>query len=53
MHSPIQIFDVKKVGPVDCACICNGRRGRLLFQRPWRVSTRKGGAEWTALDSKP
>jgi len=53
MHSPISMFDVKKVGTIACACICNGRGGRLLFERPWRVSTKKGGAVWTALDSKP
>jgi len=47
------MFDVKKVGIMSSACICNGRRGRLLFERPWRDSTKKGGALETALASKP
>jgi len=47
------MFDVKKVGTIACACICTGSRGRLLFERPWRVSTKTGGAVWTTLDSKP
>jgi len=53
MHSPMQMFDIEKVGTIACACICNSRRGRLQFGQPWRVSTKKGGAVWTALDSKP
>jgi hypothetical protein len=52
-HHPIWMFDVKTVGIISSACICNGRRGRLLFERPWRDSTKKGGAVLTALDSKP
>jgi len=47
------MFDVKTVGIISSACICNGRQGRLLFERPWRDSTKKGGAVLTALDSKP
>jgi len=53
MHSPLYIIDFKKVGIIACACIRNGRRVRLLFERPWRVSTKQGGAVWTGLDSKP
>jgi len=52
-HSLILMFHVKNVGIFACACICNGRRGRLLIERPGRVSTKKGRAVSTALDSKP
>jgi hypothetical protein len=52
-HHLIWMFDVKTVGIISPACICNGRRGRLIFERPWRHSTKKGGAVLTALDSKP
>jgi len=52
MHSSIYMFHVRKVGTIACACIWNGRRGRLLFERSWMVSTKKGGAVWTTLDSK-
>ena len=41
---PLYMFDVKKIGIISSACICNGRRGRLLFERPWTDSTKKGGA---------
>ena len=47
------MFNVKKVGIMSSACICNGRRGRLQFERPWRDSTKNGGAVETALASKP
>jgi hypothetical protein len=50
---PIWMFDVKTVGIISSACICNGRRGRFLFERTWRDSTKKGGAVLTALDTKP
>jgi hypothetical protein len=53
MHHPIWMFEVKTVGTISSAWICNGRRGRLLFERPWRDSTKTGGAVLTALDSKP
>jgi len=43
-HSPIVMFHVKNGGIIACACICNGRRGRLLFERPGRVLTKKEGA---------
>jgi len=43
-HSQILMFHVKNVGMIACACICNGRRGRLLFERPGRVLTKKGGS---------
>jgi len=46
------MFQVKNVGIIACACILNGRRGRLLFQLPGRVSTKKGVAVKTALDSR-
>jgi hypothetical protein len=52
-HSPILMFHVKKVGIIACGWICNGRRGRLLFERPGRVSTKKRAAVSTVLDSKP
>jgi len=52
-HHPIWMFDVKTVGIISSACICNGRRSRLLFEGPWRDWTKKGGAVLTALDSKP
>jgi len=52
-HHPIWMFDVKTVGIISFACLCNGRRGRLLLERPWRDSTKKGGVVLTALDSKP
>jgi hypothetical protein len=50
---PIWIFDVRTVGLISCALICNGRRGRILFERPWRDLTKKRGAVYTALDCKP
>jgi len=43
-HSPILMFHVKTVGIIACACLRDSRRGRLLFERPGRVSTNKGGA---------
>jgi hypothetical protein len=51
-HHPILMFDVKTVGTISSACICNGRPGRLLFERPWRDLTKKGGAVLTMLYSK-
>jgi len=47
------MFHIKKVGMISSACICNSRRGRLLFEWPWRDSTKMWGAMYTALDSKP
>jgi hypothetical protein len=47
------MFDVKKVGIMSSAFICNGRQGRQLFERPWRDSTKKGGPGVTVLASKP
>jgi len=52
-HHPIWMLDLKNVGILSSACICNGRWGRLLSEWPWTDSTKKGGAVWTALDSKP
>ena len=43
-HSPILMFHVKNVGTIACSCICNGRQGRLLFEWPGRVLTKKRGA---------
>jgi len=48
---PISMFDVKKVGIISSACICNGRGGRLLYEQLCADSTKNGGAVWTALDS--
>jgi len=52
-HHRIWMFDIKPVGIVSSTCICNGRQGRLVFERPWRDSTKSGGAVSTAQDSKP
>ena len=52
-HHPIWMFDVKTLGIISSACICNGRQGRLLFERPWSDSTRKGGAVYPVLEPKP
>ena len=46
------MFDVENVGIISSACICNGRQGRLLFERPGRDLKKQGGAVYTALDSK-
>jgi len=46
------MFDVKNVGRISSACICNGRRGRLPFEPQGRDSKELGGAVYTALDSK-
>jgi hypothetical protein len=46
------MFDVDNVGIISSACIFNGRRGRLLFERPQSDSKGQGGAVYTALDSK-
>jgi hypothetical protein len=43
-HYLILMFNVKTAGMIIPACICNGRRGRLLFERHWRDSTKNGGA---------
>jgi len=51
-HHWIWMFDVKTAGIISSAYICNGRRGRLLFERHWRDSTKEGGVVLTALDSK-
>jgi hypothetical protein len=53
MHIPISMIDIKKVGIISSACICNGRKGILQFEQAWTDSTTKGGAVETALDSKP
>jgi len=37
-HIPIYIFNIKKIGIISSASICNSRRGRLLFERPWTDS---------------
>jgi len=49
----VWMFDIMTIGMISSECICNGWRWRLLFQRPWRDSTNKGGAVLTTLDSKP
>jgi hypothetical protein len=46
------MFKVENVGIISSACICNGRQGRHLFDRPGRDSKKQGGAVYTALDSK-
>jgi hypothetical protein len=46
------MFDVENVAIISPACIYNGRRGRLLFERPGRDSKNQGGAVYTTLDSK-
>jgi hypothetical protein len=43
-HLLIWMFNVKTVGMISAACICNGRGGRLLHERPWRDSTKKGAS---------
>jgi len=43
-HSLIWMFNVKNIGNISCAYICNGRWGKLLFDRPGRDSTNKEGA---------
>jgi len=40
---PIWMFHVETVGIISSPCICNSRRGRLLFEWPWRDSTYNGG----------
>jgi hypothetical protein len=40
-HHPIWIFDVKTVRIIFSACICNSRRGKLVFERRWRDSKKK------------
>jgi len=52
-HSPILIFRVKNVRIIDSRCICNGRRCKVLFEWPGRVSTNMGAAVCTALDCEP
>jgi len=52
-QSPILMFHVKNVGIIPCACIFNGRGGRLQLGRPGRVSTKKGCALSIGIDSKP
>jgi len=46
------MFDIENVGIIFSACICNGTRGRLLFERPGRNLKKQGGAVYTALDYK-
>jgi len=43
-HSPIFVSDDTNVGIVFNACICNRRRGRLLFEQAVQDSTEIGGA---------
>jgi len=43
-HHLIWMFEVKTVGIIYTACICNGRRGRLIFKQPWRDATKQEGA---------
>jgi len=43
-HHPIWLFNVRTVGIISSACICNGRRGILPSERPWTDSTNEGGA---------
>jgi len=43
-HSLILMFHTENVEMISCACIGNGRHGRLLFERPGRVSKQLGGA---------
>jgi len=38
---------------MSTACRCNGWWGRLLYKRPWRDLTKKGGAVETELAAKP
>jgi len=40
-HHPIWMFDVMTEGIISSAFLCNGRQGRLLFERPWRNWTTK------------
>jgi hypothetical protein len=51
-NSAIVMLDVETIGIISSACICDGRPGRLLFERIWRDSTKKGGEVQTTLDSK-
>jgi len=51
-HCPIQMFDVKNVGMISSACVCNGRWGRLLFERPGRNSKKKEGTLYLVVDAK-
>jgi hypothetical protein len=46
------MLDVENVGIISSACICNGKRGRLLLEQQGRDSKKLGGAVYTALDSK-
>jgi len=46
------MFNVENVGIISSACICNGRRGSLLFELPGRDLKKQGGAVYTALDCK-
>jgi len=50
-HHPIWMLDHKTERITSSAFICNGRRGRLLFERTGRNFTNKGDAVLTALDS--
>jgi hypothetical protein len=50
-HHLIWMFDVKTVGIISSACRSNGRQGRLLFERPWKNSRKKGGAVVAMLES--
>jgi hypothetical protein len=49
---PIWMFYIKTVGIISSLCLCNGRRGRLLFEQRWWDSTKKGGTGLTALDAQ-
>jgi len=50
-HRPIPMFNLEDLGIISPACICNGRRGRLLSERPGRYSKTQGGEVYTALHS--
>jgi hypothetical protein len=46
------MFDVQNVGILSSGCICNGKRGRLLFELPGKDSKKQAGSMDTALESK-
>jgi len=41
-HRPIRMFDLEIAGIIFSACVCNSRRGRLLFEQPCMSSTIQG-----------
>jgi len=46
------MFNIGNVGIISSVCICNGMRGRLLFEQPGKDLKKLGGAVYTVLDSK-